>query len=78
MDDQILEESNNLLNAVADSCDPKDPIFKDRMAIENMPATEISIKRLANSYEKYKACRLCFGLGVYMGLQYHKLKELEK
>lgn len=79
MEDPAFVESNILLYAVADTCNPNHPLFKDRLAIEGTVGAQLSIERLAQAYDPLSACRLSFGLGVYLGLQYHKLnKMLEK
>lgn len=79
MDDQTFVESNILLYAVANTCNPNHPLFKDRLAIEGTVGAQLSIERLARSYDPFTAAKLSFGLGVYLGLQYNKLnKMLEK
>lgn len=76
MDEGIIAESNNLLTAVADTCNPSNPLFCDRTAIENIAGAELSIIRLVHAYDALSAAKLSFGLGVYLGLQYQQLKSI--
>jgi hypothetical protein len=79
MEDPAFVESNILLYAVADTCNPNHPLFNDRVAIEETAGAQLSVERLARVYDPLTACKLSFGLGVYLGLQYNKLnKMLEK
>lgn len=73
-----LEESNVLLYAVADSCNPQHPLFNDRVAIASTIGAELAIIRLVQHYDPLSAAKMSFGLGVYLGLQYQQLKNLAR
>ena len=76
MDEGIITESNNLLMAVSNTCNPSNPLYCDRMAIEGIVGAELSIIRLVHAYDPLSAAKLSFGLGVYLGLQYQQLKNI--
>jgi hypothetical protein len=74
----ITKEADNILNGVADTCNPNSPLYEDRIAIDNTPGLELALIMLSCHYKNLMLARLAFGIGVYLGLQYQQLKNLSR
>jgi hypothetical protein len=74
----ITTEADNILNGVADTCNPNSPLFEDRVAIEKTPGLELVLIMLSSQYKQLLLAKLAFGIGVYLGLQHQRLKNLSR
>jgi hypothetical protein len=79
-DREIIIEAQNLINAVTESLNPKSSLYKDHFAIEGIKHKDLALQFICmmKQSDPITIAKMSFNMGVYLGLQQRKLKEIER
>jgi hypothetical protein len=74
-----IAEAQSLINAITESLNPKSPFYKEHFAIECIKHKDLALQFICimKQSDPLTIAKMSFNMGVYLGIQHRKLKEME-